>query len=301
MSENKKVLFIINKYSGSGYQPKVEGRILWQCEQLRIEPSIEFTQGRGHATELAQQAAQSKKFDVVFAMGGDGTVNEVARGLVHTGQPMGILPKGSGNGLARHLGIPVDFKKSLALIGSRSFVEMDSFTVNGKLSVNVSGIGFDGHIASQFGKNGKRGFIGYSRLVMTEFFRFPEFEVEIVMDENVFRQRAFIIAFANSSQFGNNARVSPQASVCDEWLDVCFIKKVPIAQTLGFIQKMFMGQLEKSAFVDIVKGKKISISFSRPMPYHVDGEAMPPERDFLIEVQPASIRMVVPQKSITSV
>lgn len=301
MSENKKVLFIINKYSGSGYQPSVEGRLLWQCEQLRLEPSIEFTQGRGHATELAQEAAQLKKFDVVFAMGGDGTVNEVARGLVHTNQAMGIIPKGSGNGLARHLGIPVDFKRSLSIIGSPSSVMMDSFTVNGKLSVNVSGIGFDGHIASQFGKDGKRGFIGYSRLVMTEFFRYKEFNAEVSIDGNIVQQQAFIIAFANSSQFGNNARISPQASVCDEWLDICFIKKVPVVQTLGFIQKMFMGQLEKSAFVDIVKGKKISISFPQPMAFHVDGEPMPPAADFLIEMQPASLRMVVPQKSVASV
>lgn len=301
MSENKKVLFIINKYSGSGYQPSVEGRLLWQCQQLGLEPSIEFTQGRGHATELAREAAQLKKFDVVFAMGGDGTVNEVAQALVHTNQAMGIIPKGSGNGLARHLGIPVDFKKSLSIIDSPSFVMMDSFTVNGKLSVNVSGIGFDGHIASQFGKSGKRGLIGYSRLVLTEFFRYPEFKAEVSIDHKILWQQAFIIAFANSSQFGNNARISPQASVCDEWLDICFIKKVPVAQTLGFVQKMFMGQMVKSAFVDIVKGKKISISFPQPMAFHIDGEPMPPASDFLIEVQPASLRMVVPQKSVASV
>ena len=107
--KNKQVLFIINKYSGTGYKPAVEGRLVTFCQQAGIEAHLEFTQGRGHATGLAAQAAQSKQFDVVFAVGGDGTVNEVAKGLVNTHQVMGIIPKGSGNGLARHLGIPLEF------------------------------------------------------------------------------------------------------------------------------------------------------------------------------------------------
>lgn len=294
MNENKKVLFIINKYAGTGYQTSVEGRILSRCEALHIEPTIEFTQGPHHATELAKEAAASKKFEVVFAVGGDGTVNEVAQGLVHTKQTMAILPKGSGNGLARHLGISMDFKKSLELIGSSFTISMDSFLINDKLSVNVSGIGFDGHIASLFGKGGKRGLIGYTKLVLKEFFSFKEFEAEITIDHTTYKKNAFVLAFANSSQFGNNARVSPHASVCDGLLDICFIRKVPVIQSAGFAQKMFMGQIEKSSFVDIMQGKHLTLSFSQAMPYHVDGEAMTPAHQFSISIQPSSISMVVP-------
>ena len=259
--------------------------------------ALEFTQRRTHATELAQQAALSKKFDIVFAVGGDGTVNEVAQGLVHTQQIMGILPKGSGNGLARHLGIPMDFKKSLALIDSPHSISMDSFLINNKLSVNVSGIGFDGHVASLFAKGEKRGLIGYSKLVLKEFLSFHEFSIEITIDHAIFNRDVFVLAIANSSQFGNNARVSPHASVCDGLLDVCFIRKVPIAQTVGFVQKMFTGQIEKSSWVDSVQAKHLTLSFEQPMPYHVDGEAMKPERNFSITIQPASINMVVPKDS----
>ena len=298
MNENKKVLFIINKYAGTGYQTSVEGRILSRCEDLQIESTIEFTQGPNHATELAQKAASSKKFAVVFAVGGDGTVNEVAQGLVHTQQAMGILPKGSGNGLARHLGIPMNFKKSLELIASSTTIPMDSFLINNKLSVNVSGIGFDGHVAGLFGKGGKRGLIGYTKLVLKEFFSFNEFATDVIIDHTTYKKNAFVLAFANSSQFGNNARVAPHASVCDGLLDICFIRKVPLTQATGFAQKMFTGQIEKSSFVDIVKGKQLTLSFNQAMPYHVDGEPMSPAQNFSIIIQPASIYMVVPKGSV---
>lgn len=294
MDENKKVLFIINKFSGAGYQSGEEGRIVARCAELNLEPSIEFTQGRGHAIELARQAAISKQFEVVYAVGGDGTVNEVARGIATTQQIMGILPKGSGNGLARHLGIPMNFKKSLDYMGSTSVLSMDSFTVNNHLSVNVSGIGFDGHVANLFGKNGNRGFWGYSKLVLKEFFRYREFKGKIEIDDQPYDLPAFIIAFANSSQFGNNARIAPQASVCDGILDVSFIRKIPLYQIPGFAGKMFTGHLAHSEYLVIKPGKRITLSFTEPMPYHIDGEGMEPTRDFVIQMEPASIRMLVP-------
>jgi diacylglycerol kinase (ATP) len=301
MSENKKVLFIINKYSGTKYEPGLEGKILSRCAEVGLECTIEFTHRRGHATELASQAAQSNLYEVVFAVGGDGTVNEVAQGVLHTSQIMGILPRGSGNGLARHLGIPVNFSKAIQFIGSTSFIQMDSFLLNDQLSVNVSGIGFDGHIAGQFGRNGKRGLIGYTRLVLKEFFRYTEFHAHIQIDNQILKQDAFVIAIANSSQFGNNARIAPQASVCDGLLDMSLIRKPHIWQSMGFIAKMFSGWLHQSGFAEIKKGKKIVLSFSEPMPYHIDGEGKNSECEFTIEILPASVRMLVPGHSINKV
>jgi diacylglycerol kinase (ATP) len=293
MSENKKVLFIINKFSGGGFSPSLEGRIIDACAQAKIECSIEFTQARGHATELAQQAAAEKQFQVVFAVGGDGTVNEVAQGLVHTSTVMGILPKGSGNGLARHLGIPMDFKKSLALIHSNRSIAMDTFLVNGMLSVNVSGVGFDGHIAGLFGKDGKRGFIGYSKLVMKEFFSFPEFAIEVELDGKKINRESFIVALANSSQFGNNARVAPQASVTDQLIDVSFIRKIPIHQALSFGYSMFTGGLHKSRLVDIMQAKQVRLHFQKPMAFHIDGEPHEAVQNYEVNIQPASLQMAV--------
>ena len=174
MTAIKKALFVINKYSGGKYRPEVEGRIISVSKDLAIECGIEFTKSRGHAIELARTAA-SQNFDVVFAVGGDGTVNEVAQGLVGSNTPMGILPKGSGNGLARHLGIAVDVKKALRILKDHSIIAMDTMQVNNNLSVNVSGIGFDGHIANLFANKANRGLLGYTQLTMKEFFSFREF------------------------------------------------------------------------------------------------------------------------------
>ena len=213
-NEGKKVLFIINRFSGTGFQSKVEGRIIDTCKAHDTECTIEYTQARGHATELAKQAIDNK-FDAVVAVGGDGTINEVAQGLVNSPIPMGIIPKGSGNGLARHLTIPVSVPLSLDRFFDSNVVAMDTFTVNGKLSLNVSGIGFDGHIANLFGKTVKRGLGGYVKITVNEFFQFNEFDIELHIGNEIINRKAFVMAIANSSQYGNNARIAPLASVCD--------------------------------------------------------------------------------------
>ena len=171
---------------------------------------------------------------------------------------------------------------------------MVTILVNDHLSVNVSGIGFDGHVAGLFGKNGKRGLAGYGKLVIQEFFKFKEFNITLALDGQSINRDAFIIALANSSQFGNNAKVSPLASVCDQRIDVCFIKKIPLTQALGFARKMFTGTINKSSFIEIVQAQKISIHFPNPMPFHVDGESMEPTSDFSIKIQPGSLKMLVP-------
>jgi diacylglycerol kinase (ATP) len=294
MSENKKVFFIINKFSGTGYQPDVEGRIITECGRLGLECTIEFTQSRGHATALAKRAI-TEKFKTVFAAGGDGTVNEVAQGLLYTDARMGILPKGSGNGLARHLGIPMKFPEALQLLSSTRTIDMDTLLVNNKVSVNISGIGFDGHVAGLFGKDGKRGLVGYGKLVMKEFLRYKEFPVTIVIDGIKFERHAFIVALANSSQFGNNAQIAPHASVTDQLIEVCVIRKVPYLHAIGFAQKMFSGNIHNSAFVEIKKARKIIMDFAEPIAFHIDGEAMEPSRHFTIEVKPASLKMIIPE------
>ena len=296
---SKNALFIVNKFSGGEYQPEVEGRIIEKCKSSDIECRIEFTQSRGHATELAQWAVD-QKMDFVFAVGGDGTVNEVAQGLVGSAVAMGILPKGSGNGLARHLQMPMDFKKSIELIPNHQDKMIDTMLINGKLSVNVSGIGFDGHVAAMFANKAKRGLFGYAKLVFNEFRKFKSFGASVTMNGKTFDVKSFIIAIANSSQFGNNAMVAPQASVCDELIDVCFIKKIPLLQAAGFARKMFTGTLDQSRFVEIQKSGKLSIQLNEPIAFHIDGEALDATKAFEAVIKPASLKVLLPIKSANS-
>lgn len=293
---NKSALFIINKFSGGGYRPEVEGHIIDACRNANIECRIEFTQSRGHASELARWAVE-QKMDFAFAVGGDGTVNEVAQGLVNSTVAMGILPKGSGNGLARHLQIPMSFKKMLHYISNHREEKIDTMTINQKLSVNVSGIGFDGHVANLFHNNVKRGLVGYTKLVLNEFQTFKPFDVSVEMNGKTFETKSFIIAIANSSQFGNNARIAPLASVKDNLLDASFIQKVTWLEAASFTTKMFTGRLHQSRFVDIHQSPKIKIHLTQPIAFHIDGEAMGETDFFEAEIKPTSLKVLLPEKS----
>ena len=298
MDEVKNVLFIVNKFSGTGYQPEVEGRMLNACEKFDIECFIEFTNHRGHATELAQEGV-AKKFNRVIAVGGDGTVNEVARGLLHTSTPMGIIPKGSGNGLARHLGISMKLDKALDQILSGSVITMDTFQMNDHLSLNVSGIGFDGHIANLFSAGKRRGFWGYSKLVLKEYLSYREFDAILKLSDHPnSEQKSFMIAIANSSQYGNNAKVAPIASVMDQSLQLAIIKKVPAQRGFHFGYQMFTGKLKTGVDYQCQSFQKCTIHVPSPTAYHIDGEPFGHSTSFKIELLPSSLKMIIPAESM---
>jgi diacylglycerol kinase (ATP) len=289
----RSALFIINKFAGGGFEPKVEGKILNVAARLNVECTIEFTQDRGHATELAHEGI-AKKFDRIIAVGGDGTVNEVARALVHTPVPMGIIPIGSGNGLSRHLGIPLGYEHAIENSFAGVPLPIDTFLFNNKLSLNVSGVGFDGHVANMFGKDGKRGLVGYVKLTLKEFLSFSEFPIRLTVDGSVIDTNAFIIAIANSSQYGNNARIAPLASVTDDTLHVAVLKKVPFYASLSFMIRFFSGQVQHSRFCQMLEVKKVEISVESPQSFHVDGEPSGKAEHFTAVVQHKSLNIIVP-------
>lgn len=293
MNAVKKVLFIVNKHAGTGYQPAVEGKIQDICSKREIECTIEFTRGKGHATELAKEATK-KDYHLVAAVGGDGTINEVAKGLLHTSTPMGIIPRGSGNGLSRHLRIPLVISKAVDCLFSGDIIRMDTFTVNNKLSLNVSGIGFDGLIANHFGKDGKRGIAGYIRLTLKQYIQFKEFEALIMANGFQLKKKAFIIAIANSSQYGNNARIAPYASICDQILHINFLTKIPFYR-LDMIFSFFKGTIHRSEFCEIIETDFMKITFQSPQPYHIDGEACGSDNEFIIKVLPSSLGILAPK------
>jgi diacylglycerol kinase (ATP) len=296
-SEVKKVLFIVNKHSGARYLPEVEGRIIDGSIAAGYEPQIEFTKAKGHGTELAREAGRTNTFELVVAVGGDGTVNEVANGLLHGTTPMGILPKGSGNGLARHLGIPMNFARSVSSLFEGQVISMDTFMINGKLSLNVSGIGFDGHVANIFGSYKKRGLHGYAKVALNEFMKFTEFAASLITQQGTETKKAFIIAIANSSQYGNNARIAPIASVCDGLLHVCLLKKIP-AYRLDFIYSFFAGKIADTAYCEFIPTREMTIHLQAPVAFHVDGEPGGVADRFQIEILPHSLKMMVPTTSL---
>lgn len=285
-------LFIVNKYAGLGYPSELENTISFACHKFQKEFSIEYTQRRGHATELASQAS-ALGFDCVVAVGGDGTINEVAQGLLENPIPLGIVPRGSGNGLGRHLGIPLDLQQAIYALFDSRVLAMDVFTMNGKLSLNVSGLGFDGHITNLFGVKSTRGFVGYIRLAIQEFFRFQEFETTITCNGETFTRDAFIIAIANSSQYGNDAKIAPPASVCDGMLDITILKKVPLYR-LDFLFDFFTGNVNRSSYCELLQTKSLELQTKTKMAYHVDGEACGDEDSFSIKLYPGALQILCP-------
>jgi YegS/Rv2252/BmrU family lipid kinase len=301
MSEVNKLLFIVNKFSGGGYKPQLEGKIIAACKKYNIECFIEFTTGPGHAAELAKEAT-TKKIDGVIAVGGDGTVNEVARGLVHSSTPMGILPKGSGNGLARHLGMSMRMGNALKQILTGKITPIDTFILNDKLSVNVSGLGFDGHVANLFSKGKKRGLRGYTKLVTREYFRFKEFPFEVrINGTEPLQEKAFMIAFANSSQYGNNARVSPKSSVKDEALQLIILKKIPLYRGLVFGYRMFAKKLKPGKRYQSHSFKNVVLQTQEPVAFHIDGEPCGHANEFKVDLLPKSLHMIVPANLIDNI
>lgn len=290
------VLFIINKFAGGGFQPSVEGKILDICARYNAECRIEFTRSKGHATALAREGIV-KGYKKIVAIGGDGTLNEVAQALVHTEVNMGIVPKGSGNGLSRHLGIPLNFEKAVETIFTGHPVLIDTFLLNDHLSINVSGVGFDGHVANLFGKDGKRGLWGYLKLTVQEFFTFKEYTGSLLVDGKTHSIRAFILAIANSTQYGNNARIAPLASVTDHKLHVTLLLKVPLYALLPFMLRFFSQRVYDSSYCQAFEGSSLTLSLEKEVAYHVDGEPTGSAQEFSIQVQPASLRILVPNPS----
>ena len=291
-NEVSKVYFIVNKYSGTGFNPEMAEMVADVCAGFNAQHVLEYTKGPAHATALASEAIASG-FDRIVAVGGDGTVNEVAQALVNSATKMGIIPKGSGNGLARHLGIPTKFPDAVRCLFNSRVLAMDTFRMNGKLSLNVSGIGFDGYIADLFGMEKERGFHGYTKLVLNEFMRFPEFEARIDVGDRQLEKKAFVIAIANSSQYGNNARIAPGASVCDQLLNISIVKKFP-PYRLDFIYSFFSGTIDQSAYCETLQVRNTIIQLKEPVSYHIDGEPAGKADHFTVEINPASLNILAP-------
>lgn len=287
-------LFIVNKKSGTRSHLKFEAVVRRVLSETGADYTIEYTKAPRHATELAREGV-TKAFGCIVAVGGDGTANEVAAGVMGSPIPMAIIPTGSGNGLARHLGIPLDGEKALRSIFTSESVSIDTFTLNDRVSINVSGIGFDGHVAGMFGLTGRRGLVSYVQIALREYRLFKTFKATLTLDDGpTVEHEAFIVALANSAQYGNNARVVPRSSVRDGKLNVNVIGKVPLTR-LDLVYSLFRGDITRSAWCKLYEITNTTIKLDRPVRYHVDGEPCGEEDTFSVRVNPSSCLVMVPR------
>ncbi len=285
------MLFIVNPISGGKKKTGFEKRALAELDAAVYDARFAITDYPGHAQELARQAI-SEGVDIVVAVGGDGTINEVASALNGTAIPLGIIPEGSGNGLALYLGVPLNERAALRRLSREDFMVIDSGTINGLPFFNMAGIGFDASVSDRFANANLRGPIGYLKAIVTELSTYKPSRYSLVIDGRSYDREAFMISVANSPQYGNNAYVAPQASVTDGILDVCIIHRFPLYTFPMMLFHLFNKTADQSEYVEIIPGKRIRITRETADAVHVDGEPKEMGTVLDIAVNPASLRII---------
>lgn len=293
----KNIAFIINPIAGTQKKQKLPKLITQTLDKNQWLPNIVFTEHAGHAEELAKQFAQMG-FEAVVAVGGDGTVNEVARGLRDTQTAMGILPMGSGNGLARHLNIPMRLNRALEVFNRCEPIKIDYGLANGHVFVTTCGTGFDAMIAEQFAAAGKRGFKTYVQKIVEDLITYKPETYRIVESESELdiTTTAFLITFANANQWGNEAYIAPKASVQDGKMDICIMSSKAVFAVPSLAVGLFTKMLDKSLFMDGAKAKDVILYREKEGPFHIDGDPIQMEKDIHIQIVEEGLRVLVEKR-----
>ncbi|MFN3405250.1 MAG: diacylglycerol/lipid kinase family protein [Cytophagaceae bacterium] len=291
-SDNAKYLFIINPISGIGKKALLPELIRKEFDLAGKSFEIVFTEYAGHATELAKKAALEKYYAVV-AVGGDGTINEIGRSLIGTDTALGIIPAGSGNGLARHLNIPMAADKAVKFLANSVPVSIDHCLINEYPYFCTAGVGFDASVGMRFAKQPKRGFTTYIKTVVAEYGSYKCSEYMLEIDGKRFSAQAFLVTFANASQYGNNAFIAPQADLQDGLIDVCILHPFPlyISPLIGY--RLFSKKIASSRYLDIFKAKEVKVIRKSPGPVHFDGEPLEMGKELIIKIIPDQLKVLV--------
>ncbi|MFB6455727.1 diacylglycerol/lipid kinase family protein [Chitinophaga sp. Hz27] len=289
----KKILFIINRKAGTDREKRLEGAITRHFPKDRYDVQVTHLAYLGHGKDLALEAVNNGVHTVV-AVGGDGSINEIAQGLVGSNTALAIIPLGSGNGLARALKIPLDVNKAMQVILADTRKPMDVGYANEHLFLSNAGVGFDALVADEFRHTSKRGLYGYAKLVIQKFSSYKPEAYDISIDGQKMEEKAFLLTVANGNQFGYEFKLAPKASVFDGLLDLCVMPPVNFLQLIPVSLYSLLGNIDKTRYLKHYTGKTINVS-GRSLQYlQVDGDAVPLTGDTLeLKVRPGAIQMIV--------
>ncbi len=295
MNEQKtKICFIVNPFSGVSRKKVLKPKIQQFLDLEKYDYQIKYTNAPGHATELAKQAVQ-ENFDIVVAVGGDGSVNEVAQGLIGTDKVLGILPAGSGNGFAMHLGLGRKLDKAIKILNEGQVISIDTCELNGRPYVNLAGVGFDAIVAYKMKKSKLRGLMGYVKFSLKEALGFQFRKYNITIDDQVIEREFMVLEVANAPMFGYNFLIAPQAKFNDGVLDIVLIKKAPKWRYLFSFWRFFTGTIHKSSLVETYTAKKVTIEVKEETAVHVDGEGYLLKQDLQFSLNPLSLQVLTPK------
>jgi YegS/Rv2252/BmrU family lipid kinase len=297
MEKKKEITFIINPISGTRSKDEIPNIIEAVLDHEQFTPELRFTEFAGHASEIAQVCAGEGK-DIVVAVGGDGTVNEVARSLTHTNTALAIIPSGSGNGLARHLCLPLDAKKAVETINACKIEDFDYGVINELPFFCTCGMGFDAFISLKFAEAGKRGPITYVENVLREGLKYKPETYEVSDESGTHEYKAFLIACANASQYGNNAYIAPGATMKDGEMDVIVMEPFDVLDAPQIAADLFMKTLGNNSKIKTFRTKKLHIHRQEPGAIHYDGDPIMTDADIDVHIEHNGIRIVTNPEAI---
>lgn len=291
MTEKKRIVFVVNPISGTQGKKAIVKWINEQIDRTVYDCSIVKTEYAGHATQLAA-AAVKEGVDVVTAIGGDGTINEVARSLVHTNTALGIIPCGSGNGLARHLGIPMEPKAAIDLLNKGKRLCIDYGKINNIPFFCTCGVGFDAFVSLKFADSGKRGLLTYLENTLHESLVYRPETYEIENEEGMVKHKAFLIACGNASQYGNNAYIAPQASLTDGLMDVTILEPFTVLDVPSLSFQLFNKTIDQNSRIKTMRAKKIKIHRQHDGVLHFDGDPLMAGKELEVEIIPQGLSVI---------
>jgi YegS/Rv2252/BmrU family lipid kinase len=286
-----KIKFIVNPVSGTGKQKNIERYINQYLDKNKFDYNIRYTEKKEHAKEICKLAIK-EKYNIIIAVGGDGTVNEIASELIDTNITLGVIPCGSGNGFAYHIGMNKNIAKAVKQINNSDTQIIDSCTANGDKFINVSGIGFDAHIANLFSGLKQRGFWNYIKLIFKEL-NYKSRKYTLEYNSEVKEINALLISFANATQYGNNFKISPNSDLSDGKIDFVIVKNMKRWQVPQFLLKIARGKIQQSEHVEIIQTKEMKI-LSDDKIIHLDGEVKQINKNVIVKCNPKSLKILVP-------
>ena len=287
----QKTLFIVNPNAGTGRQKKIETVIKENLNHDLFDYSVRYTERIHHGTVLAREAAD-QGFDCVVAVGGDGSVNDVVQGLKDSDVHMGIIPCGSGNGLARTLKIPLRPALAVRTLNKLNSQTIDSIVINDRyISVNASGVGFDAYIARLMKATKKRGLASYTGLVLREYASYKPLSYRLTIDKRTLTRKACFIAVANGRQYGYNFSVAPKAKIADGLLDIAILDKVPLDHIAITAPLAFMNLLDRSQHAEMFRAKEVHIEGNIDKWVNIDGECVNLGNELHFVVHPQSVKI----------
>ncbi len=292
----RKLLIVANPIAGGGKGASLAEKAQRYFGQRGADATLRFTGQRGDATLFARQAV-TDGFQVVVVVGGDGTINEAGQGLLRSPAAMGILPCGSGNGLARTLGIPTTVEAACDLILDGKPVAIDVGQANERYFFLVLGVGFDARVGRLFDESPVRGPLPYFYLSAKEFFTYRPDPVKLSFDSRCLDLKPFVVAVANGQQYGNNAQIAPEAKVNDGLFDICIVHRFRLVDAFSALPKLFSGKIQEHDQVDLYRSAQVTIERQADDYVNLDGEAVWEKARIQVALVPRALQVLVPNNS----